>query len=272
MIDMAKKKFIKNISNQNSLENDNLIQLWTEYCNDKSKSNVKEKLLLHYVPLVRIITGRMMISLPNHISMDDLISDGLVGLINAIDKFDIEKKVKFETYANIKIRGAILDGLRELDWMPRGLREKSTVLENATRAAEAKSGRAPTDQEIASELNITMDDYLSMLNDVKVVSLLSLDSTLDYSEGTKRLIDYIEDKNAKKPDEMIERAELRTILVYSIKELKEIEKNVVALYYYEQLTLKEIGEVLSVSESRVSQIHTKIIILLRNKIKDYLMK
>ncbi len=135
-----------------------------------------------------------------------------------------------------------------------------------------KSGRAPTDMEIAKELNISMDEYLSMLNDVKVVSLLSLDATLDYSEGTKKLLDYIEDKDTKKADEVIEREELKLILVFSIKELKEIEKNVIALYYYEQLTLKEIGEVLSVSESRVSQIHTKIIILLRNKIKDYLLK
>jgi len=267
-----KKIYNKNISNTKLFDENSLDSLWNEYSEDKSKVNVKEKLLLHYVPLVRIIAGRMMISLPNHISMDDLVSDGLVGLINGLDLFDLKKEVKFETYANIKIRGAILDGLRQLDWMPRGLREKNTILENATRAAEIKSGRAPTDQEIADELKVSMDEYLSMLNDVKVVSLLSLDSTLDYSEGTKRLIDYIEDKDANKPDEIVERAELRSILVFSIKELKELEKNVIALYYYEQLTLKEIGEVLSVSESRVSQIHTKIIILLRNKIKDYLLK
>ena len=269
---MFNRKGANNIADSKLLDEENLVYLWKEYSKDKKKTNVKEKLLLHYIPLVRIISGRMMISLPNHISMDDIISDGLVGLINAIDLFELKKEVKFETYANIKIRGAILDGLRQMDWMPRGLREKNTILENATRSAEVKSGRAPTDHEIAKELNVSMDEYLSMLNDVKVVSLLSLDSTLDYSEGTKRLIDYIEDKNANKPDEIVERAELRSILVFSIKELKEIEKNVIALYYYEQLTLKEIGEVLSVSESRVSQIHTKIIILLRNKIKDYLLK
>lgn len=269
---MFEKKLTKKITPGKTLNEDNLSLLWNEFCNDRSKSSIKEKLLLHYIPIVRIITGRMMISLPNHISMDDLISDGLVGLINAIDLFDITKGVKFETYANIKIRGAILDGLRQLDWMPRGLREKSTLLENATRSAEMKSGRAPTDMEIAKELNVSMDEYLSLLNDVKVVSLLSLDATLDYSEGTKKLLDYIEDKDTKKPDEVIEREELKLILVLSIKELKEMEKNVIALYYYEQLNLKEIGEVLSVSESRVSQIHTKIIILLRNKIKDYLLK
>jgi len=245
--------------------------IWQEYLRDKSKNNLKEKLLLHYIPLVRLIAGRMRISMPKSVALEDLVSSGFLGLLGALDKYDDSKNVKFETFANIKIRGAILDGLREVDWMPRGIREKNNQLENAIRSAEKKCGRIPTDIEIAEELNISMDDYFELLNDVKVVSLMSLDNTLNYGDGNKNLLDVMIDSNASDPDEIVERQELKNILVQCIMQLKEKEKNVVALYYYEQLTLKEIGEVLSVSESRISQIHTKVIITLRNKIKDYLM-
>ena len=249
---------------------DDIDKIWEAFLKDRSKMVLKEKLLMHYVPLVRIIAGRMMISLPASVSLDDLVSNGLIGLINAIDRFDAEKCVKFETFASIKIKGAILDGLRELDWVPRNIREKSNVLENAIRRAEGRLNRLPTDLEIADELKITLDEYFELLNEVKTVSLLSLDNELDTGEGTQRLLDIIEDKETRKPDEIVERQELKTILVQSIMQLKDIEKNVIALYYYEQLTLKEIGEVLSLTESRVCQIHTKVILTLRNKIVDYL--
>lgn len=244
--------------------------IWEAFLKDRSKMALKEKILMHYVPLVRIIAGRMMISLPSSVSLDDLVSNGLIGLINAIDRFDTEKCVKFETFANIKIKGSILDGLRELDWVPRNIREKSNLLENAIKRAESRLNRMPSDSEIAEELNISLDDYFELLNDVKTVALLSLDTELETTDGTKRLLDVIEDKEAKKPDEVIEHQELKTILVESITKLKDVEKNVIALYYYEQLTLKEIGEVLSLTESRVCQIHTKVILTLRNKISDYL--
>lgn len=249
---------------------DEIDKIWEAFLKDRSKMVLKEKILMHYVPLVRIIAGRMMISLPSSVSLDDLVSNGLIGLINAIDRFDIEKCVKFETFANIKIKGAILDGLRELDWVPRNIREKSNLLENAIRKAEIRLNRMPGDSEIAEELNISLDDYFELLNEVKTVALLSLDSELETMDGTTKLLDVIEDKEARKPDELIEHQELKTILVQSIMQLKDTEKNVIALYYYEQLTLKEIGEVLSLTESRVCQIHTKVILTLRNKISDYL--
>lgn len=247
-----------------------LDHIWEQFRKNPTKKGLKEKILMHYIPLVRLIAGRMMISLPNSVILDDLVSSGLLGLINAIEKFDESKGVKFKTFANIKIKGAILDGLREMDWMPRGLREKSNFLEQGIKLAEKKAGRAPTDLEIAEALNLTMDDYFQLLNEVKVVSLLSLDNSTDLSgDGDRLLLETVSDTKTKTPDEIIEREELRTILVESIKELKDVEKNVIALYYYEQLTLKEIGEVMSLSESRVSQIHTKVIVTLRNKIKEY---
>jgi len=249
---------------------DEIDKIWEAYLKDRSKTMLKEKILMHYVPLVRIIAGRMMISLPSSVSLDDLVSNGLIGLINAIDRFEVEKCVKFETFANIKIKGAILDGLRELDWVPRNIREKSNILENAIRSAEGRLNRLPTDSEIAEELQIPLENYFDLLNEVKSVALLSLDSELETTEGTQRLLDIIEDKEAKKPDEIVERQELKNILVEAIMQLKDVEKNVIALYYYEQLTLKEIGEVLTLTESRVCQIHTKVIVTLRNKISDYL--
>ncbi|MBN1969121.1 MAG: FliA/WhiG family RNA polymerase sigma factor [Candidatus Delongbacteria bacterium] len=249
---------------------DNIQAIWDEYLKNRDNNQLKEKLLLYYIPIVRVIAGRMMISLPDSVSIDDLISNGLIGLINAIEKFDDEKGVKFSTYANIKIKGAILDGLRELDWMPRGLREKSNMLEHAIRSAEMKFGRVPTDLEVSEELKMDMESFLDLLNEVKVVSLMSLDGAVGgRTESDRVLLDVIEDNRIKTPAEESEIAELKSILVKSIKQLKENERNVIALYYYEQLTLKEIGEVLGLTESRVSQIHTKVILTLRAKIKDY---
>lgn len=248
-----------------------ITHIWETYTKNKNNRKAKERLLLNYIPLVRYVAGRMMISLPKAVILDDLISNGVIGLISALDKFDPTKDIKFETYANIKIRGAILDGLREMDWMPRNIREKSNILEKAIKSAEKKHGKIPSEIEIAEELNISMDDYYKLINDVKIVTLLSLDKTFAYNDGERRLLDVIEDNQTFLPDEVVERKELKSILVKSIKELKENEKNVIALYYYEQLTLKEIGKVLAVSESRISQIHTKVIIALRNKIQEYLM-
>ncbi|PID30769.1 MAG: RNA polymerase sigma factor WhiG [Candidatus Cloacimonadota bacterium] len=245
--------------------------LWEKYLKNRDNSKVKEKLLFNYIPLVRLIAGKMMISLPETVSQDDLISNGLIGLINAIDNFDTDKGCKFNTYANIKIKGAILDGLREMDWMPRGIREKSNMLEKGIRNAEKKAQRIPTDIEIAEELNMDIDSYYELVNEVKVVSILSLDYNKNEDDESKTLsfLDKISDNNQKSPDEESEIKELKGILVKAIKQLKENERNVIALYYYENLTLKEIGQVLGLTESRVSQIHTKVIILLRNRIRDY---
>lgn len=250
---------------------DDINTLWKIYKANPRKQDVKEKILLNYIPLVRMIAGRMMISLPNSISLDDLVSNGLLGLINAVEKFDLNKNIKFETYANIKVRGAILDGLREIDWMPRGLRDKNKLLENAIKKAEVKVGRIPTDIEIAEELKMPIEDYYNLLSDVKVVTLLSLDNQIENGDNDQKVIDTIEDKETKTPAEIVEREELKKILVKSIKSLKSTERNVIALYYYEQLTLREIGEVMNLTESRVSQIHTKVILALRNKIKEYLI-
>ena len=234
----------------------------------------REKQLMDYLPLVKYIAGRTAIGLPKSVELDDLINAGVVGLIEAHNNFDPSKGVKFESYASLRIRGSILDELRAIDWAPRSTRAKSRAVERAISALENQLGRSPTEQEIASDMDMSMDDLYKLMDDLSSTTLLSLDELSYGSDDDKQvpLIDTLQ--SADKSDALtdLERAEMRTLLVESIGLLNDQERLVIALYYYEELTLKEIGQVMELSESRVSQIHTKSVLSLRAKLRMRLLQ
>ena len=232
---------------------------------------IRERLLTRYLPLVRQIAGRMLISLPKSVSLDELVSSGIMGLISAVDNYDPNMGFKFETYAASRIKGSIYDGLREMDWVPRSIRQKARRMEKAMEALYKELGRAPNDKEVAEKLEMNIDDYHVMLDEVSVTSLLSLDESFTNNKGdTASLSDFLEDRGSKNIHDAMEMTELKTVTIQSLKELPEQEKLVMALYYYEEMTLKEIGMVMDISESRVSQIHTKAIMHLKHRIAETL--
>jgi len=225
---------------------------------------LREKLLVNYIPLAKQVAGRMIISLPRSVELDELVSAGLMGLVKAIDRFDPDVGVKFETYAIPRIKGAIFDSLREMDWAPRSIRAKAKQVEDAVQKLTAKLGRTPEDAELAKALNIDIDSLYQMLDDASVVTMMSLDDQLTSRQGeTVSLFEMVESEDMEGPVFGVERDELKKATIDALKKLPEQERLVVALYYYEELTLKEIGAVLEISESRVSQIHTKAILSLR---------
>lgn len=229
-------------------------------------SQSRETLILYYAPLVKYVAGRIAIGLPQNVDVDDLISFGTLGLVDAVDKFDPGRGVKFDTYAVTRIRGAIIDGLRSLDWVPRSVRQKAREIEQVVADLESRFGRPATDVEISEALDVTLPQYHAMLSEVRGTALLSLDEIvmgdLDQDEGggAGRLL---EDPESESPMHAVEILEVKRLLADAIDRLPERERLVVALYYYEGLTVKEIGYVLDVSESRVSQIHTKALLRLR---------
>jgi RNA polymerase sigma factor for flagellar operon FliA len=243
---------------------------WKEY-KVTGDAKIREKLLVRYLPLVKQIAGRMLISLPKSVMLDELVSSGIMGLISAVDNYDPNMGFKFETYAASRVKGAIYDGLRELDWVPRSVRQKARRLERAMETLYKELGRAPEDEEMADKMGMAIDEYHGMLDDVSVTSLLSLDEAFVNSKGdTASLSDFLEDRECRDIQDMIELKELKSVTVQALKDLPEQEKLVMALYYYEEMTLKEIGMVMDISESRVSQIHTKAIMHLRNRIREAL--
>ena len=242
--------------------------LWSKY-EATHDPKIKEKLIIKYANLVKYVAGRLMISLPPSVESDDLESAGILGLIDAIDRFDLKYGVKFESYAIPRIKGSMLDELRKLDWIPRSIRSKTRILEKVMTKIENEKGAPATDDEIAERLHISLEEYFNMLKEVSSVSLLSLDSVIFNDEGSKgELHEVIEKKDDEEPYESISRDELKELIIRAIDDLPETERLVIALYYYEELTLKEIGQVLQLSESRISQIHTKTILSLRGKLKE----
>ncbi len=251
-------------------QEEDVARLWEIYTKTQNPA-IKEKILVHYLPVVKYVVGRMIINLPNSVSYDDLVSAGTMGLLAAIDRFDINMGVKFETYVVPRIRGAILDELRALDWVPRSVRSKAKKLEKAIMHIEAQLGRMATAEEIARELEMDLEEYEDMLSKISGHAMLSLDREIsDGGEGNGSLYDLIRNAKSEDPFQQMEEEELQNMLVEFLNGLPENEKLVLALYYYEDLTLKEIGVVMNVSESRVSQIHTKAIKRLQKKLKDYL--
>lgn len=242
---------------------------WEAYQHSQDP-DVRQDLLNHYLPLVRNVAGRMALGFPKSVELHDLISTGVIGLIEALKNFDPERGVKFETFAVPRIRGAILDELRSLDWVPRSTRAKAREIDRSTVRLENRLGRVPTRTELAEDLKITLAELTAALEDVSGTTLLSLDE-LVYREEDNRQVPRVETLEAPQKESVlgdIERQELRAYLINSISNLSEQEKLVIALYYYEELTLREIGEVMSISESRVSQIHTKSVGKLRQMVHE----
>jgi RNA polymerase sigma factor FliA len=233
-------------------------------------SVTRDRLLNQYLPLVKNVASRMALGFPKSVELNDLVNTGVIGLIEAFNNFDPARGVKFETYAVPRIRGAILDELRALDWIPRSTRAKSREIDRATTKLENELGRSPSDSELAKKLNVSTDELLSTLGDVSSTTLLSLDELISREDDNRQVprIETVENAAADNILSDMERNELRAFLVNSISGLTEQERLVIALYYYEELTLKEIGEVMLISESRVSQIHTKAVFRLRAMIRD----
>jgi RNA polymerase sigma factor for flagellar operon FliA len=247
-----------------------LQDLWRRY-KATGDERARERLVVAYSPLVKYVAGRMSSGLPAHVEEADLISYGLVGLISAIGRFDLSRDIKFETYAIPRIRGAIIDELRSLDWVPRSVRAKAREIERANQKLEARLQRAPTDEEMAAELEMPLDDFQESLLQISNSTIVALDelwSVSDSSGDQVSLLDTIADRDAPDPQALVDQGELRDRIADAIAALPEREKLVVALYYYENLTLREIGEVLGVTESRVSQLHTKAVLRLRSKLSS----
>ncbi len=242
--------------------------LWLEYRRTHDPA-LRDRLILTYAPLVKYVAGRLGSGLPPHVDEADLASYGLLGLIGAIERYDPERDVKFETYAIARIKGAIIDELRAMDWVPRSVRSRARDIERAIGELEGKLGRAPTDAEIAAKLGISESELEESLGEIARSSIAALDElwTVSGSGGDQvALIDTIEDERAPDPQSTLSQTELKEAIADAIARLPEREKLVVTLYYYEELTLREIGEVLGVTESRVSQLHTKAILRLKARL------
>ncbi len=231
----------------------------------------REQLIVAYSPLVKYVAGRLASGLPAHVEEGDLVSYGLLGLMNAVERFELEREIKFETYAITRIRGAIIDELRSQDWVPRSVRSRAREIERANAKLENQLQRPPTDEEMAAELDISLEDFQESLLAISTSTVAALDelwTVSDASGDQVSLLDTLHDPDAPDPSRAIDESELKDRVADAIARLPEREKLVVALYYYENLTLREIGEVLGVTESRVSQLHTKAVLRLRSRMSS----
>jgi RNA polymerase sigma factor for flagellar operon FliA len=246
-----------------------LERLWREFKETES-GPARERLILHYAPLVKYVAGRLGAGLPQSVEQADLVSNGMFGLMDALDKYDLAREVKFETYAIPRIRGAILDELRAMDWVPRSIRFKAREVEKATTQLEAKLGREPSDAEIAQQLGLDLEELHEIITQISLVSVMALEDvvTADGNGEPRSLLDTLADAASSEPTAGLEGQEMRSLLSAAISSLTEREKIVVTLYYFEGLTLSEIGDILGVTESRVCQIHTKAVGLLRDDLAD----
>lgn len=229
----------------------------------------KELLILEYLPLVKYVAGRLAIGLPPSVEIDDLIGSGTIGLLSAVERYDPSRDNKFSTYAIARIRGSMLDELRSMDWIPRSVRKKARRVEEAYTRLENRLRRPATDEEVARELSVTVPEFLAMLDEVRGTSLVSLDDFMNPSDSgsTMKIHDTVEDQSRIDPASSLEVEKMRKVLENALDTLPDRDRLVIILYYYEELTLKEIGETLGVSESRVSQIHTKAIFRLRGRLR-----
>lgn len=244
-------------------------ELWQRYKKSKDPE-IRDAFVRQYAPLVKYVAGKVAMGMPHNVEFDDLVGFGVFGLFDAIEKFDPDKHVKFKTYAVTRIRGAIFDELRSIDWVPRSVRQKSREIEDAVRRLEGSLGRAANDTEIAKEMGMNTEDFQKTMLKISGTSILSLNDVWYSGEenDSVSIADSIESPNSLNPETIVEKDEIKRVIVKSISELPEKEKKVLVLYYYEDLTLKEIGKVLEVTESRVSQLHTKAIMRLRAKLTN----
>jgi RNA polymerase sigma factor for flagellar operon FliA len=244
-------------------------ELWKQYKKTKDPK-IREHFVNQYAPLVKYVAGKIAIGMPQNVDFDDLVGYGVFGLLDAIEKFDPDKDIKFKTYAVTRIRGAIFDELRSIDWVPRSVRQKAKELERIIGRLETRLGRSASDDEIAQELGIDVKELHSLILKISGASILSLSDVWYVGDESDKVsvMESIESPKSLNPDIIVEREEIKNIIVQAISELPDKEKKVLILYYYEDLTLKEIGEVLQVTESRISQLHTKAILRLRSKLMN----
>jgi len=250
----------------NSTE-ENECGLWHEYQNSHD-TRIRDHLVEQYAPLVKYVAGKVAANLPSSVEYDDLVGYGVFGLFDAIEKFDPEKHVKFKTYAVTRIRGAMYDHLREMDWVPRSVRQKAKEIEQAVMILEARLGRPASDTEIASSMGMQEEEFSHLMSKISSTAILSLNDIWNSGTDSEKMCigESIESPRGLNPDSSIEKEEIRRVIKLAINELPEKEKKVLVLYYYENLTLREIGQILEVTESRISQLHTKAIIRLRAKL------
>ncbi len=242
-------------------------RLWDDYAKSKS-AQVREQIIIEYAPLVKVVAGRLSMYLGYNVEYDDLVGYGIFGLIDAIDKFDYKKEVKFETYASLRIRGAILDQIRKMDWIPRTVRQRQKQIDSATKEVEAIKGRPATDEEIAAALGIGEEEYVEWQSQMKVTNVISLNEYLEMGTEISNEVANTS-RHFDAPEKVAEQEELKEMLVEALELLTEKEKKVIVLYYYEELTLKEISELLEVSESRISQLHTKGLQKMKARLGSY---
>jgi RNA polymerase sigma factor FliA len=232
---------------------------------------LRDQLIMDYAPLIRFVAQRIAARLPSNIDIDDLISAGVIGLMDAIEKYDPARDNKFKTYAEFRIRGAILDELRSQDWVPRSVRDKAKKIERAYAELEQRFGRAVSDAELSEALGMTLEEYYDMVAKVKAVTLLSIDELTGPSQNDRKsLLECLESVGSRNPFTQLRSKGVRELLMQNIEDLPEKQKLVLSLYYYEDLNLKEIGRILDVTESRVSQLHTQAVMKLRSKLKGLL--
>ena len=254
---------------ENLFEDKSEEELWVAYKKTRDPK-IRDTFVKQYAPLVKYVAGKVAMGMPHNVEFDDLVGFGIFGLFDAIGKFDPEKQVKFKTYAVTRIRGAIFDERRSIDWVPRSVRQKTREIEDAVRRLESSLGRSANDEEIAKELGIGIDELQSHMLKISGTSMLSLNDVWYSGEDNDKvaIVDSIEAPQSMNPENIVEREEIKKVIIQAINELPDKEKKVLVLYYYEDLTLKEIGKVLEVTESRVSQLHTKAILRLRAKLTN----
>lgn len=241
--------------------------LWDEY-RKKPTREIREQLIIEYSQLVKLVAGRLSMYLGRNVEYDDLVSYGIFGLIDAIDKFDLDKNVKFETYASLRIRGAILDQIRKMDWIPRTVRQRQRKMDEAIKQVEMRTGKTATDEELAKELGLSEEELCSWQTQLKVTNVVSLN---EFEEnGPEPVMDIVNKSHFSQPEEVVAQEELKETLSLALELLTEKERKVIELYYYEEMTLKEISRILEVSESRVSQLHTKGLLKMRKKMGPYM--
>lgn len=242
-------------------------KLWEMY-QARQTPELREQIILEYAPLVKVVAGRLSMYLGYNVEYDDLVSYGIFGLIDAIDKFDTDKDVKFETYASLRIRGAILDQIRKMDWIPRTVRQKQKKIDEAIKRVEMQTGKTALDEEVARELGVSEDELSVWQSQLKITNVVSLNEFIE--QGTEPVMDARHNSHFIQPEEQVQETELKEKLQEAMEQLTEKEKKVILLYYYEDLTLKEISQVLEVSESRISQLHTKALSKMQRTMGPYM--
>lgn len=242
-------------------------KLWESYQKNPS-SELREQIILEYVPLVKVVAGRLSMYLGYNVEYDDLVGYGIFGLIDAIDKYDANKDVKFETYASLRIRGSILDHIRKMDWIPRTVRQKQKKLDEAVKRIEMRTGKNASEEEIAQEMGISEDELIVWQSQLKITNIVSLNEYVE--QGMEPTMDARGNSHFIQPEDAVAEEELKKVLEESLQVLTEKERKVITLYYYEDLTLKEISNVLEVSESRISQLHTKALMKMKKTMGPYM--